>query len=132
MTAGGETTDWRDLREFAGVDILRSYILSWGWHRGTLSMDVDLFLTSEHPFYEKPRPREKVCIRPAIIDFPYCDSVIADGRSLDAPLPRSVARLPVGAIQALVRQNDGAYELRGEFGTVRIDAERPIIRLRGR
>ncbi len=131
MTAGNDVINWRKLREFAGVDIARSFVLSWSWHRGTLSIDVDLFLTSDHPFYEKPRPREKVCIRPAIIDFPYCESIAADGRTLKPPLADAVARLRIGAINELVRQHDGPYEISGEFGTVRIDAERPILKLRG-
>lgn len=131
MTAGNDAVDWRKLREFAGVDVGRSFVLSWGWHRGTLSIDVDLFLTSDHPFYEKPRPREKVCIRPAIIDFPYCEAIAADGKKLEPPLANAITRLRIGAITGLVREPDGPYELRGDFGTVRIDAERPILRLRG-
>lgn len=132
MTAGKEAVGWQRLREFAGVDLERSFILAWGWHRGTLSIDVDLYLTSDHPSYEKPRPREKVCIRPAIIDFPYCEAIVAAGSALEAPLADAVLRLPVGAIHGLVRGNNGAYELTGEFGPVRIDAERPIVRLRKR
>lgn len=131
MSTGDDAVDWRKLREFAGVDVARSFVLSWGWNRGTLSIDVDLFLTPEHPFYEKPRPREKVCIRPAIIDFPYCESIVAGGKALSAPMGNAVSRLPIGAINGLVREHDGPYELRGEFGNVRIDAERPILRLRG-
>lgn len=131
MTAGKDVIDWRKLREFAGVDIARSFVLSWSWHRGTLSIDVDLFLNSDHPFYEKPRPREKVCIRPAIIDFPYCESIAADGKTLEPPLADAVAGLRIGAIKELVREHDGPYEISGEFGTVRIDAERPILKLRG-
>lgn len=131
MTAGDDAVDWRKLREFAGVDVARSFVLSWGWHRGTLSIDVDLFLTSEHPFYEKPRPREKVCIRPAIIDFPYCEAIVANGTALSPPMTDAVTGLRIGAISGLVREPKGPYELSGEFGTVRIDAERPILRLRG-
>ena len=131
MTAGKDAVDWRKLREFAGVDLARSFVLSWSWHRGTLSIDVDLFLTSEHPFYEKPRPREKVCIRPAIIDFPYCESIVVDGKTLEPPLADALARLRIGAINELIREHDGPYETSGEFGTVRIDAERPILKLRG-
>ena len=131
MSADGDAVGWRKLREFAGVDIVKSYVLSWGWHRGTLSIDVDLFLTSEHPFYERPRPREKVCIRPAIIDFPYCEAVAVNGDALAPPLADAISRLPAGAIDGLIREHDGPYELSGDFGTVRIDAERPILRLRG-
>lgn len=125
------TVDWQKLREFAGVDLLNSYVLSWGVQRGTLSIDVDLQLTSEHPFYEKPRPAEKVCIRAAIIDFPYCEGIVVDGNTVDESLTDTVSRLGIGAIEGLRRLDYGPYEIDGEFGTVLIDAERPILRLRG-
>lgn len=63
-------TDWRKLREFSAVDLTQSFILSWHVEPETLLIDIDVYLTDEHPFYEKPRPAEKTCIRPAIIEFP--------------------------------------------------------------
>lgn len=124
------SVDWRKLREFTGVDLLNSYVLSWGVQRGTLLIDVDLQLNREHPFYEKPRPAEKVCIRAAVIDFPYCVAIVVNGDTVDEPLSDSVAKLGIGAIEGLRRLDDGPYEISGAFGTVRIDAERPILRLR--
>ncbi len=118
MSEDGEKVDWRQLREFAAVDMARSFVLSWRMDGETLLIDVDLFLTKEHPFYEKPRPAEKVCIRPAYIEFRYCDSVSAPVESLGH-----------GAIDSLTVQ-DGIYEIGGDFGTVRIDAERPLLRLK--
>jgi len=93
-------------------------------------IDVDLFLTAEHAFYEKPRPAEKVCIRPAIIEFPFCDSVTVDGVA-NAELEEVVARLGHGVIEGLQRHEDGRYEINGEFGTVFVHAERPLLRLKG-
>lgn len=90
---------------------------------GTLILDADVMLTKDHPFYEKPRPAEKVCIRAAVIEFPYCESVSHDGES------QSVDALPHGAIETL-RVKDGVYKIVGEFGTLRIDAERPLLRLK--
>ncbi len=119
MSASGEKVDWRQLREFAGVDVSNSFVLSWRMQGETLLIDVDLLLMPEHPFYEKPRPAEKVCIRPAIVEFRYCDSVSAD-----------ISQLGHGAIAGFTVQ-DGTYEIVGEFGTVRIDAERPLLRLKG-
>ena len=53
-----EATDWRMLREFAAVDLTQSYVLSWHMESETLFVDVDLFLTPEHPFFEEPRPAD--------------------------------------------------------------------------
>jgi len=123
-------TDWRHLREFAAVDLDRSFVLSWHFESETLMIDVDLFLTAEHPSYEKPRPAEKVCIRSAIIEFPYCVGVTAkDDKSTS--VADLVDGLGHGVIEGLRRHEDGRYEINGEFGTVFITAERPLLRLKG-
>ena len=82
MSESGNIVDWRKLREFADVDLTRSFVLFWHVESDTLLVDIDLFLTPDHPFYEKPRPAEKVCIRPAVIEFPYCESLEADGQTV--------------------------------------------------
>ena len=131
MADSSEYIGWRKLREFADVDLTKSFILSWHVEVETLMVDVDLYLEPAHPFYEKPRPKEKVCIRPAIIEFPFCVSIQSDSGANEGKLERIVADLEIGAIEGLRRFSDGPYEIRGDFGTVRIDAERPILRLRG-
>lgn len=116
---------WTDLREFAGVDLESSYVLSWSKEGETLLLDVDLQLKPEHAFYERPRPSQKACIRAALIEFPYCDSV-----RLGA-IETSTQDLSLGRISGLDLVDDGEYELRGEFGTVLIRSERPLLRLKG-
>lgn len=131
MTTTDDSTDWRELREFAAVDLTQSYVLSWEVVSETLMVDVDLQLAPQHPFYEKPRPAQKVCIRPAVIEFPYCERVMAD-RVAGSTSPVTVAsRLGLGAIEGFRRLADGRNEIRGEFGVVIIDAERPLLRLKG-
>ena len=131
MTDSSEYVGWRKLREFADVDLSKSFILSWHIEVETLMVDVDLYLQPAHPFYEKPRPREKICIRPALIAFPFCVSVQPDRGVAEGTLEVIVTQQGIGAIEGLRRFSDGPYEIRGDFGMVRIDAERPILRLRG-
>ena len=95
-----------------------------------LVIEIDLFLEPGHPFYEKPRPAERVCIRPAIIEFPWCDGLSVDGLKQGEP-SEIAGEIPPGAISDLRVVDDGRYEIRGEFGTVSIIAERPILRLKG-
>ncbi|MDJ0910681.1 MAG: hypothetical protein QNI99_15885 [Woeseiaceae bacterium] len=125
-----DSVDWRKLREFAGVDLTKSYVLSWSVEGDTLCIEVDLYLTPEHPFYEKPRPAEKVCIRPAVVEFPYCEALTLDGEGSDEPIAAVAERIGLGAISGLVRHDEGPFEVQGRFGSVSIDAERPILRLR--
>ncbi len=130
MADSSEYIGWRKLREFADVDLTKSFILSWHVEVETLMIDVDLYLEPGHPFYEKPRPKEKVCIRSAIIEFPFCVAIKPDRGSTEGKLEAIVVNLEIGAIEGLRRFSDGPYEIRGDFGTVKIDAERPILRLR--
>ena len=130
MPGDSETVDWRRLREFAGVDLTASFVLTWQLEAGTLFIDCDVLLLPEHPFYERPRPAEKVCIRPAFIEFPFCTGVSADGSGDGDDLRSAVSRLGHGAIRGLQLREDGHYELQGDFGTVTIEAERPVLRLK--
>ena len=131
MSGDNEAVDWRKLREFAAVDLTSSFVLSWQFETDTLFIDTDILLLPDHPFYEKPRPAEKVCIRPAIIEFPFCVDVALDGSAGGGDVNSLVSELGHGAITGMQRRADGRYELRGAFGTVSIQAERPVLRLKG-
>jgi len=86
-----EATDWRELREFAAVDLTRSFILS----------------------------------------FPLCEGIESDKIQADPDPMAMVAQLGHGAIDGVRRLADGRYEISGAFGVVLVDAERPIMRLKG-
>jgi len=124
------TISWRQLREFADVDLTKSFVLSWHPEGETLVVDIDLYLEAEHPFYEKPRPAEKFCIRPASIEFPTCEELRADVVDSE-DIVEITGKLAHGAISDLYVLDDGRYAISGEFGTVSIVAERPILRLKG-
>jgi hypothetical protein len=124
------TISWRQLREFADVDLAKSFVLSWHVEAEALVIDIDLYLEPGHPFFEKPRPAEMVCIRPAFIEFPCCDELqpcAGGGREV----AEIAGNLGLGAISDLTVSDDGRYAISGEFGTVSIIAERPILRLKG-
>ena len=126
----GDTTNWTELREFKAVDLAQSYVLSWHIDAGALLVDTDLYLLPEHALYEKPRPSEKACYRPAYIEFPYCTRVDAGGKGGDKAITDAVRQLGSGRIAGFMRTGEGRYEMRGEFGTVAIDAGRPMLRLK--
>ena len=130
MSSDSEAVDWRKLREFAAVDLTSSFVLSWYFESDTLFIDSDILLLPDHPFYEKPRPAERVCIRPAIIEFPFCVDVGLDGSSGKRDLKAFVGDLGHGAVTGMQRRADGCYEIRGDFGTVSIEAERPVLKLK--
>ena len=130
MSDDATTISWRQLREFAEVDLTQSFVLSWHGEGEMLVVDIDLVLEPEHPFYEKPRPAEKMCIRPAFIEFPYCEE-LQSAQSGSGEVAEISGKLGPGAISDLVVLDDGRYAISVEFGTVSIVAERPILRLKG-
>lgn len=130
MTDQDVTISWRELREFADVDLTKSFVLSWHVKADTLVMDIDLCLEPTHPFYETPRPAEKVCIRPACIEFPHCDLLRKDGEDAGKPVDM-IGKLGHGAIRELTVVDEGRYALCGDFGTLSVNAERPVLRLTG-
>ncbi len=123
-----DTTDWRDLREFKAVDLTQSFVLAWSVESGSLLIDIDLNLCPDHTLYEEPRPAEKACYRPAFIDFPHCES--ATDSATRSHLTDSVKKLRPGKVRGLKRIGEGYYEICGDFGTVAIRAERPMVRLK--
>lgn len=128
----GATTaiDWHKLREFSAVDLEQSFVLSWQVDSASLLIDIDVLLTPEHPFYERPRASEKSCIRPAIIEFPCC-SALSIGDSAPGSIAEIAEGIGHGAIKGLQRLVDGRYEIQGDFGIVLVSAERPLLKLRG-
>lgn len=130
MSENSDMLASRQLSEFAGVDLSRSYVLSWNFESDTLFVDIDLCFLPEHPFYEEPRPAEKACIRPACVEFPFCDRLSTKnamgGKAVDI-----VGNLGHGAITNLRRLTELRYEITGEFGTVLIDADQPILKIKG-
>lgn len=127
-----DVTDWREMREFSAVELTKSFVLSWGMASESLLIDLDLFLRPDHAFYEKPRPAEKACFRPAFLEFPYCSSIKSGADTGGSQsVSEAVEALTHGAIAGLRRVSEGHYEITGEFGQVEIDAERPILRLKG-
>lgn len=126
-----DATNWMELREFKSVDLTKSYVLSWDTESESLLIDIDLFLCPDHPSYEKPRPSERVCIRPAFIEFPWCTGVAADGHEKAEPVADTIRSFGAGRIDGLQRFGEGRYEISGQFGSIEILAERPMVRLKG-
>ena len=126
-----DTTHWKELREFAAVDLAESFVLSWRVSAHALLIDVDLFLCPEHSFYEKPRPSEAACFRPAEIEFPECTSLSRENNKEESgSIADMAAMIGAGKIDDLMRIGDGQYQLSGKFGVVDIVADRPILRLK--
>jgi len=92
-------------------------------------IDLDLYLKKEHPLYEEPRPAEKACFRPAFLEFPDCTRAIAANET-NEELAAVVNAIDPGKIAGLRRVGDGRYEVRGDFGTIEIASDRPLLKIK--
>lgn len=122
-----DSTNWTELREFKGVLLTDSYVLSWHCEGHDLVVDLDLCLGPAHPFYERPRRAEGACIRPALLQFPECTELTGSDKA--ESLEDAASRMAHGRISAFRRVADGRYELGGEFGRAVIVSDRPLLRL---
>lgn len=125
----GDVTNWTELREFTAVDLEQSFVVDWETEGESLLIDLDLFLLPEHTFYEEPRPAEGACFRQAVIEFAYCTEVAVPGEKGTSKVDEVIRSLKPGRIAGFQRTGDRQYEISGEFGTVGINAERPLLRL---
>lgn len=125
-----DTVSWKEFREFRGVDLEASFLLSAATMGDTLRLEFDLVLTPEHALYETPRPAQKACVRAGTVEFPYLDSLTIDDRAVEpADTASSLASLQPGKVASLVVTGEGNYLLTGEFGTVAFESGRPILHI---
>ena len=122
-------TNWTEFREFATVDLEQSFVIAWESEGQSLMIDLDVVLRPEHTFYEEPRPAEGACYRPAVIEFPACTQITAPGKDSSAEVAEVIESLQVGRIAGFRRTGNGCYAISGDFGTVGINSERPLLRL---
>jgi len=123
-------TNWTEFREFATVDLEQSFVIAWESEGQSLMIDLDVVLRPEHPFYEEPRPAEGACYRPAVIEFPTCTQITAPGIDGGEDVAEAIESLQAGRIAGFRRTGNGRYAISGEFGTVGINSERPLLRLK--
>ena len=123
-------TNWTEFREFATVDLEQSFVIAWESEGQSLMIDLDVVLRPEHTFYEEPRPAEGACYRPAVIEFPTCTQITAPGIDGGEDVAEAIESLQAGRIAGFRRTGNGRYAISGEFGTVGINSERPLLRLK--
>ncbi len=125
-----DAVSWTEFREFRGIDLEASFLLSATLLGDMLKLELDLVLTPEHALYEKPRPAQKACVRAGIVEFPYLDRLAVDDQAiLTETAVSALASLEPGRISALSVAGEGSYLLSGEFGTVAFESGRPVLHI---
>jgi hypothetical protein len=123
--------EWRDMPEFAGVDLEDSWVLGWSYDRSgrRLTFELEASLWPGHPAYVVPPPSEWTCYRPAVLAF---DDVLSVAGLWDVAAARATVdpdgSRDYGSIEGLRREDD-VFRFTGEMGDVAVRAARVQLTL---
>jgi hypothetical protein len=106
-----------------------SFVLDIVARRDEVVFSLDLVLTPDHPMYRPPGAAERHCYRRAELVFGGVREL--RWRNSDVPPSRDASgEIDLGNIDSLTAVG-GAYELEGDWGSMRIEAATAEIRLLG-
>jgi hypothetical protein len=117
------TTPWREMPEFAGIDLEDSRIIGWRTEHGRLVVDLELRLLPDHPAYTPPLFGEPGCDRPAQLVFDTVRKVDGLHPPLSAFTDDRDGPPRVDTLAWLRREDDGSFHFDAVWGTIRVHAE---------
>lgn len=105
-----------------------SYVLNIHARPGSVSIEVDLVLTPEHPEYADPRTGEQFCYRLGRISFSGVTTMSWSGQGMK-PAVDATGEHDYGNIDRF-EWAPGHYVVEGSFGLLGIDASEVEVTLR--
>jgi hypothetical protein len=119
-------TDWRDMAEFAAVDLEDSFILGWQYapEAGGLAFEVGASLWPGHPAYEPPQRGEHTCYKRTAMLFVNASVIGRLPQQSDVEPGRDAdGREDYGSFDTL-SLDDGTYRVVTDFADVLIRCDR--------
>ena len=114
-------TDWREIPQFAFVDLEDSFVLSWSEAAHSLTFRLEASLRPGHPDYAEPKPNQHTCYKKAEIVFTNTFRVEGLTSMADVvPAYSADGSVDYGTVDMLERNDDGIWMICGDFGNVRI------------
>ena len=113
--------DWREIPDFAHVDLEDSFVLSWNEAAHTLTFRLEASLWPGHPSYSVPKPNEHTCYK--IAELVFSNTFRVEGLPSTAeviPTLDGGGSIDYGSIDTLQLGDDGIWMICGDFGSVRI------------
>lgn len=104
---------------FDGIHLEESYVLDISQFNGELRFDLELALSEGHPSYRQPDPGERYYYRPAVLAFAGHSTVQWVERTAVVYTGDDGVAVDQGTIDSF-RYSGGTYELRGEWGQIRV------------
>ena len=113
--------DWREISDFAFIDLEDSFVLSWSEAADALIFRLEASILPGHPSYSDPKPNEHACYK--IAELAFTNTFRVEGLlSMADVVPSSDAdgSIDCGNIDTLERVDNGIWIICGDFGNVRI------------
>jgi hypothetical protein len=122
---GSAMKPYTDLPGFEAVVLEKSYVLGIQATAGTLTLDVDLALTPEHPVYAPPPATETDCFRRGRIRFVQVQRLVWDAQGAP-PATDASGEVDFGHIHSL-KWDGNAFKLEGDWGRIEVSAARAEV-----
>jgi hypothetical protein len=120
--------DYHSLAGFEHVYLEDSYVLAVTAEPATVTINLELVLTTDHPAYQPPGDGEQHHLQPADIIFTRVTSLTWVDQG-EPPATDATGQIDYGGIDTLHREGI-TTALEGDFGRLRIDSPAPTLRLR--
>lgn len=107
-----------------------SYVLGLEVESDAVNFDLDVVLRPGHPLYEPPRSGDKYCMHRGRLVFPRPRGVRLERSNLP-PATDASGQLDYGNIDGFEIVADRTYHLFGEWGSLQLSSDLPILTFRG-
>ena len=122
-------TPYHDLPSFRGYYLEDSYVLAIHLSGNELAFDLEVVLLSDHPEYARPKPGEQHCYRRSRLSFGRPSEIRFDGPTALRPTVDPDGSVDLGNIDSLTRTKDGRFAIAGDWGSIEVRSEPPVIEL---
>jgi hypothetical protein len=118
---------YTDLPGFEALVLEESYVLAIGATPGTVTFDVELALTAEHPDYASPPADETECFRVGRVFFTDVRRLVWERQGAPAATDAS-GEIDFGHIDSFV-WDENTFTLEGDWGRMEVSASRVDVEI---
>jgi hypothetical protein len=118
---------YTDLPGFEALVLEESYVLGVQATPGSVTFDIDLALTPEHPAYTPPPASETECFRVGRVRFVDVRELAWHGQGA-VPATDASGERDFGHIDSLVWDDD-TFKLEGDWGRMEVSAARVEVEI---
>jgi hypothetical protein len=122
-------TAYQDLSGLGGYYLEDSYVLAIHLSGDELAFDLEAVLLNDHPEYATPKPGEQHCYRLGRLSFGRPSEVRFAGAIALwlRPTVDMDGSVDLGNIDSLTRSENGIFAIAGDWGTIEVRSERPVL-----